>query len=175
MDEIHEVGEVKELKENGNSTPCKENEEGGLGPRNGGEEHVGDGVVEPSIEELYENVCEMQSSDQSPSRHSFGSDGDESRIDSELRHLVGGEMREVEIIEEDEEVQKPEIEDSRSDSGSKKGTSDDVKLDNSPSSSTKDPSSGQPKTPSQLELESETSAKSNSKGRRASLDKKKWK
>ncbi|KAK4735426.1 hypothetical protein R3W88_009687 [Solanum pinnatisectum] len=172
MDEIHEVGEIKELKENGNSTPCKENEEGGLAPRNGGEEHVGDGVVEPSIEELYENVCEMQSSDQSPSRHSFGSDGDESRIDSELRHLVGGEMREVEIIEEDEEVQKPETEDSRSNSGSKKETSNDVKLDNSASSSTKDPSSGQPKTPSQLELESETSAKSNTKGRRASLDKK---
>jgi len=60
-----------------------------------------DGVVEPSIEQLYENVCDMQSSDQSPSRQSFGSDGDESRIDSELRHLVGGRMREVEIMEEE--------------------------------------------------------------------------
>jgi hypothetical protein len=49
-----------------------------------------DGVVDTSIEQLYENVCDMQSSDQSPSRHSFASDGEESRIDSELCHLVGG-------------------------------------------------------------------------------------
>ncbi|KAL5582566.1 hypothetical protein UlMin_015008 [Ulmus minor] len=48
-----------------------------------------DGVVDTSIEQLYYNVCEMQSSDQSPSRASFGSYGEESRIDSELRHLVG--------------------------------------------------------------------------------------
>lgn len=48
-----------------------------------------DGVVETSIEQLYHNVCEMQSSDQSPSRDSYGSYGEESRIDSELRHLVG--------------------------------------------------------------------------------------
>ncbi|KAJ8553780.1 hypothetical protein K7X08_024458 [Anisodus acutangulus] len=160
MDEIHEEVEVKELKENGNSTPCKENEVVNESSK-GGTEHAGDGVVEPSIEELYENVCEMQSSDQSPSRASYGSDGDESRIDSELRHLVGGEMREVEIIEEDEEVQKPDTEDS-------KETSSDVKLDNSPNT----PSSGQPKTPSRLELEAETSAKSNPKGRKPSIDKK---
>ncbi|XP_060204844.1 protein KINESIN LIGHT CHAIN-RELATED 3-like [Lycium barbarum] len=167
MDEIHEEAEVKELKENGNSTPCKENEVVNESSK-GGEEHAGNGVVEPSIEELYENVCEMQSSDQSPSRASYGSDGDESRIDSELRHLVGGEMREIEIIEEDEEVQKPETEDSRSNSGSKKETSSDVKLDNSPNT----PSSGQPKTPSRLELELDTSAKSNPKGRRPFIDKK---
>ncbi|XP_009627990.1 protein KINESIN LIGHT CHAIN-RELATED 3-like [Nicotiana tomentosiformis] len=181
MDEIHEEVEVKELKENGNSTPCKENAvvnespEGALTPQNpanGGAVYAADGVVEPSIEELYENVCEMQSSDQSPSRPSYGSDGDESRIDSELRHLVGGEMREVEIIEEDEEVQMPENDDSLCDSGSKKETSSDVKLDNSLSSSAKTPSSGKPKTPSQLELESETSAKSNPKGRKPSIEKK---
>ncbi|KAK4350419.1 hypothetical protein RND71_029732 [Anisodus tanguticus] len=164
MDEIHEEIEVKELKENGNSTPCKENEVVNESPK-GGTELAGDGVVEPSIEELYENVCQMQSSDQSPSRASYGSDGDESRIDSELRHLVGGEMREVEIIEEDEEVQKPETEDS---SHSKKETSSDVKLDNSPNT----PSSAQPKTPSQLELEPETSGKPNPKGRKPSIDKK---
>ncbi|CAN0890300.1 Protein KINESIN LIGHT CHAIN-RELATED 3 [Linum grandiflorum] len=63
-------------------------------------------VVDTSIEQLYENVCDMQSSDQSPSRHSFGSYGAESRIDSELRHLLGGEMKEIEIMEE--EVDKPE-------------------------------------------------------------------
>ncbi|KAD6796209.1 hypothetical protein E3N88_07105 [Mikania micrantha] len=61
-------------------------------------------VAEPSIEELYDNVCDMQSSDQSVSRLSYGSDGEESRIDSELRHLVGGEMKEVEILKENEEV-----------------------------------------------------------------------
>ncbi|RZC61614.1 hypothetical protein C5167_023353 [Papaver somniferum] len=60
-----------------------------------------DDGIDTSIQHLYDNVCDMQSSDQSPSRASFGSDGDESRIDSELRHLVGGEMREVEIMEEE--------------------------------------------------------------------------
>ncbi|KAK9004077.1 hypothetical protein V6N11_001890 [Hibiscus sabdariffa] len=55
-----------------------------------------DGVMETSIEQLYHNVYEMQSSEQSPSVTSYGSYGEESRIDSELRHLVGdfgvGEM-----------------------------------------------------------------------------------
>ncbi|KAJ3692480.1 hypothetical protein LUZ60_012830 [Juncus effusus] len=60
---------------------------------------------EPSIEQLYNNVCEMESSgsERSPSRRSFNSDGDESRIDSELRHLVGGEMDAIQIIQEEEE------------------------------------------------------------------------
>ncbi|KAK8938535.1 hypothetical protein KSP39_PZI010858 [Platanthera zijinensis] len=41
------------------------------------------------------------SSNGTPSRRSFGSDGEESRIDSELRHLVGGElMTNSEIVEE---------------------------------------------------------------------------
>ncbi|XVE83960.1 hypothetical protein DITRI_Ditri16bG0130800 [Diplodiscus trichospermus] len=48
-----------------------------------------DGVAETSIEQLYHNVYEMQSSDQSPSMTSYESYGEESRIDSELRHLVG--------------------------------------------------------------------------------------
>ncbi|XVE67934.1 hypothetical protein DITRI_Ditri09bG0027500 [Diplodiscus trichospermus] len=48
-----------------------------------------DGVMEASIEQLYNNVYEMQSSDQSPTMTSYGSYGEESRIDSELRHLVG--------------------------------------------------------------------------------------
>lgn len=61
--------------------------------------------VDTSIDRLYDNVCEMESSgdEESLSRRSFGSDGDESRIDSELRHLVGGEMKAVEIMEEEEE------------------------------------------------------------------------
>ncbi|XP_043724552.1 protein KINESIN LIGHT CHAIN-RELATED 3-like [Telopea speciosissima] len=61
-----------------------------------------DGAVDTSIEQLYENICEMQSSDQSPSRRSYGSDGDESRIDSELHHLVGGDMGEAEIMQDEE-------------------------------------------------------------------------
>ncbi|CAN0904306.1 Protein KINESIN LIGHT CHAIN-RELATED 2 [Linum grandiflorum] len=49
-----------------------------------------DGVIDTSIEQLYHNVCEMESSDDpSPSRRSFFSYGEESRIDSELCHLVG--------------------------------------------------------------------------------------
>ncbi|GAV67957.1 TPR_1 domain-containing protein/TPR_7 domain-containing protein/TPR_12 domain-containing protein [Cephalotus follicularis] len=58
-----------------------------------------DGVVGTSIDQLYHNVCDMQSSDQSPSRASFISYGEESRIDSELCHLVGG-IEEVEITKE---------------------------------------------------------------------------
>ncbi|KAJ7974567.1 Protein KINESIN LIGHT CHAIN-RELATED 3 [Quillaja saponaria] len=58
-----------------------------------------DGAVDNSIEQLYNNVCEMQSSDQSPSRASFGSFGGESRIDSELRQLVG-DIPELETTKE---------------------------------------------------------------------------
>ncbi|KAI4350698.1 hypothetical protein L6164_005128 [Bauhinia variegata] len=58
-----------------------------------------DGVVDTSIEQLYNNVCEMQSSDQSSSRASFYSYGEESRIDSELRHLVG-DIADFEITKE---------------------------------------------------------------------------
>ncbi|RWR85588.1 Tetratricopeptide TPR-1 [Cinnamomum micranthum f. kanehirae] len=66
-----------------------------------------DGCVDTSIDRLYDNVYDMQSScGRSPSRLSIGSDGEESRIDSELCHLVGGEMRAVEIIEEEVEEEK---------------------------------------------------------------------
>eukprot|EP00268_Persea_americana_P024634 TRINITY_DN2406_c0_g1_i6.p1 TRINITY_DN2406_c0_g1~~TRINITY_DN2406_c0_g1_i6.p1 ORF type:complete len:735 (+),score=191.90 TRINITY_DN2406_c0_g1_i6:361-2565(+) len=62
-----------------------------------------EGCVDTSIERLYENVCEMQSSgDRSPERSSFISYGEESRIDSELRHLVGGDIN-IEIEEEDDD------------------------------------------------------------------------
>ncbi|KAL3833159.1 hypothetical protein ACJIZ3_007895 [Penstemon smallii] len=50
-----------------------------------------EGVFDTSIEQLYHNVCEMQSSDHSPSRRSFLSYGEESRIDSELRFFAGGD------------------------------------------------------------------------------------
>ncbi|KAE9612717.1 hypothetical protein Lal_00005991 [Lupinus albus] len=59
-----------------------------------------DGVVDTSIEQLYHNVCEMRSSDQSPSRASFYSyDEESSRIDSELCHLVG-DIVDLEITKE---------------------------------------------------------------------------
>nr|XP_043607321.1 protein KINESIN LIGHT CHAIN-RELATED 2-like isoform X2 [Erigeron canadensis] len=49
-------------------------------------------AVDTSIEQLYNNVCDMQSSDQSPSRFSYLSYGQDSRIDSELRFLAGGDF-----------------------------------------------------------------------------------
>ncbi|PSS35219.1 Protein KINESIN LIGHT CHAIN-RELATED like [Actinidia chinensis var. chinensis] len=59
-----------------------------------------DGGVDTSIDQLYQNVCDMQSSDQSPSRRSFLSYGDESRIDSELRYYAGGSLGDLEIRKE---------------------------------------------------------------------------
>ncbi|KAI8543669.1 hypothetical protein RHMOL_Rhmol08G0236900 [Rhododendron molle] len=159
-DEIVEDGVVNE---NGNSSPLKENSVENYSPKNVPmpqgpplEAPVDGAVVEPSIEQLYDNVCEMQSSDQSPSRASFGSEGEESRIDSELRHLVGGEMREVEIMEEEVDMEKRGDE-CHSGSGSKKEISS--------STGKKSPSSVKSKKASQLELESESSAKSNPKSK----------
>ncbi|XP_042431955.1 protein KINESIN LIGHT CHAIN-RELATED 1-like [Zingiber officinale] len=61
-----------------------------------------DGVREPSIEKLYYNVCELEGSyDGSVSWQSYGSDSEESRIDSELCHLVGGQaIRAIEAQED---------------------------------------------------------------------------
>ena len=170
MDEISEEGVVNGM--NGNSTPPKENPAVNKSPVNNSSPHSpqsvapgipGDGVVDTSIEQLYENVCDMQSSDQSPSRRSSGSDGEESRIDSELRHLVGSEMREVEIIEE-EVLGKP-VDDSLSDLGSRKGSSSagkkSEKAERTQSASAK--SSGKSKKASAAQLESETSPKSSPK------------
>ncbi|GMH25641.1 hypothetical protein Nepgr_027484 [Nepenthes gracilis] len=54
-------------------------------------------AIDESIDQLYHNICEMQSSDQSPSMRSFTTFGNESRIDAELNRLVGGEqIREAE-------------------------------------------------------------------------------
>ncbi|KAK7816827.1 protein KINESIN LIGHT CHAIN-RELATED 3 [Quercus suber] len=173
MDEIHEEGVVNEL--NGNSTPIKENLVENKSPKKTSPQSPGiaaadspaNEVVDTSIEQLYENVCDLQSSDQSPSRRSFGSDGEESRIDSELRHLVGGEMKEVEIMEE-EVVDKP-VYDSHSDSSSKKGSSStnkkSVKVDKTQSLSSKSVSPRKSKKPSHLQLDSEASSKSSPKGK----------
>lgn len=173
MDEIHEEGVANEL--NGNSTPIKENLVENKSPKKTSPQSPGvaaadspaNEVVDTSIEQLYENVCDLQSSDQSPSRRSFGSDGEESRIDSELRHLVGGEMKEVEIMEE-EVVDKP-VYDSHSDSSSKKGSSStnkkSVKVDKTQSLSSKSVSPRKSKKPSHLQLDSEASSKSSPKGK----------
>lgn len=173
MDEIHEEGVANEL--NGNSTPIKENLVENKSPKKTSPQSPGiaaadspaNEVVDTSIEQLYENVCDLQSSDQSPSRRSFGSDGEESRIDSELRHLVGGEMKEVEIMEE-EVVDKP-VYDSHSDSSSKKGSSStnkkSVKVDKTQSLSSKSVSPRKSKKPSHLQLDPEASSKSSPKGK----------
>ncbi|XP_039125522.1 protein KINESIN LIGHT CHAIN-RELATED 2-like [Dioscorea cayenensis subsp. rotundata] len=60
--------------------------------------------ADASIEQLYDNVCEMESyGDGSFSQESFSSDAEESRIDSELCHLVGGNMNTVEIVEDEDQ------------------------------------------------------------------------
>ncbi|KAJ4961109.1 hypothetical protein NE237_021019 [Protea cynaroides] len=167
-------GEEVETDQNGNSSPSfKENlasnrsPRSPLSPRSEGLDPHLDGAVDTSIEQLYENVCEMQSSDQSPSRRSYGSYGDESRIDSELCHLVGGNMVEVEIIQDEEKS-----EDAGSDSGSKKENSSAEKnsgnLDNNhPTSpkSAKSASSVKSKKPSKVTVKSGTSTKSSSKNK----------
>ncbi|GAV89941.1 TPR_1 domain-containing protein/TPR_8 domain-containing protein/TPR_12 domain-containing protein [Cephalotus follicularis] len=178
VDEISE--EVAVYESNGNSLHNKENSDSNKSPKSAlspqstysttGVVHPNDGAVDTSIDQLYENVCDMQSSDQSPSRHTFGSDGEESRIDSELRHLVGGQMREVEIMEE-EEMEKTEgdcwsnrsfkkEDDCHCNSSSKKESSTpgnkSEKLDKSQSPSTKSVSSGSKKA-SRLESKSDAS------------------
>ncbi|XVE57134.1 hypothetical protein DITRI_Ditri04bG0067000 [Diplodiscus trichospermus] len=174
MDEIKEEAVMNEV--NGTSAHNKENSVLNKSPKSmpspqrpHSSDHPGNGSVQvdTSIEQLYENVCDMQSSDQSPSRRSFGSYGEESRIDSELHHLVGGEMREVEIMQE-EEVDKPE-DDSRSNSSSKKGSSSTGKksgqLDNTQSTTVKSISSGHVKKASRSQLDSEASTRSSVKGK----------
>ncbi|KAK9080498.1 hypothetical protein SSX86_000256 [Deinandra increscens subsp. villosa] len=110
MDEVYEDKVFDEMPERGILSKDKENSELNKSPNDVGFVHTNrddvgasGAIIEPSIEELYDNVCDMQSTDQSVSRLSYGSDGEESRIDSELRHLVGGEMKEVEILKENEE------------------------------------------------------------------------
>lgn len=161
MNEIQEDVVVNELDKDENSMKDKEHSllskfpndgTSPQSPQNVGVGYTADGVVEPSIEQLYDNVCEMQSSDQSPSRASFGSYGEESRIDSELRHLVGGEMREVEIMEEDDEVQKPKHKDTHSNSDSKEQSLKSISSKNS-------------KEASQLQAGSEATSKSSTKSK----------
>ncbi|EOY20701.1 hypothetical protein QUC31_006991 [Theobroma cacao] len=174
MDEIKEEAVMNEV--NGTSAHIKENSVSNKSPKSTpsprsphGADHPINGMVQvdTSIEQLYENVCDMQSSDQSPSRQSCGSYGEESRIDSELRHLVGGEMREVEIMQA-EDMDKPE-DDTRSNSSSKRGSSSNAKksgqLDKTQSASVKSTSSGHVQKASQSQLDSEASTKPSPKGK----------
>ncbi|XP_058091657.1 protein KINESIN LIGHT CHAIN-RELATED 2-like [Magnolia sinica] len=127
-----------------------------------------EGCIDTSIERLYDNVCEMHSSgDRSPSRLSFRSDVEESRIDSELHHLVGGEMRAVEIMEEEVEEEKNK-EDVGKDVASKKengSANRKSKMGKSRSPRTETVSSIQSKRPSRLQLNGEASAKSSPKSK----------
>ncbi|KAE8722021.1 GDSL-like Lipase/Acylhydrolase superfamily protein isoform 1 [Hibiscus syriacus] len=82
-----------------------------LSPRSDSLDLAIDGVVSTSIEQLYHNVYAMQSSDQSSSMSSYGSYGEESRIDSELRHLIG-DFGVVEMTKEVQVAEKKEDEDS---------------------------------------------------------------
>ncbi|KAJ7956249.1 Protein KINESIN LIGHT CHAIN-RELATED 3 [Quillaja saponaria] len=172
-DEIKEEGGV--IKLNGNNSPYKETSAQIKSPmstlnpeshRRRGLNLPIDELVDTTIEQLYENVCDMQSSDVSSSRRSLGSDGEESRIDSELRHLVGGEIREVEIMEE--EVMETLEDDYHCDSSSKKRISSNDKksrkVEGTLSESTKSVSSGESKNTSP-KLDSETSSKSSPKAK----------
>ncbi|XP_021715884.1 protein KINESIN LIGHT CHAIN-RELATED 2-like [Chenopodium quinoa] len=63
-------------------------------------------VVDNSIEQLYQNICDMESSDESQSTHSVTSYGNESRIDSELRHLVGADN----VVDTEEDIKEVVVE-----------------------------------------------------------------
>ncbi|KAL2340893.1 hypothetical protein Fmac_008833 [Flemingia macrophylla] len=179
---VHDEGGGDEMNGNPDSSSKEalnpvESPRGSSDPQRGqggGADHGGDGVVEPSIEQLYENVCDMQSSDRSPSRQSFGSDGDESRIDSELRHLVGRRMREVEIMEEEVgEGKGPEGSSSSEISSGLVGLSSDKKLDKAdeikeiqPAATSSGSSEKQAKAALDSQMEPDTSSpKSTTKGK----------
>ncbi|GMJ04246.1 kinesin light chain-related 2 [Hibiscus trionum] len=134
--------------ENGVPTACKDgfiqerSPTSALSPKSQHSDSVDlamDGVMEASIEQLYHNVYEMQSSEQSPSVTSYGSYGEESRIDSELRHLVGdigvSEMTKEVAAEKKEEESVCDLASKKQQNGSgekkvakkKKGQTRDVK------------------------------------------------
>ncbi|CAJ1943877.1 unnamed protein product [Sphenostylis stenocarpa] len=85
-------------------------------------------VHSPSNQRLHGNVCEMQSSDQSSLRQSFGFDGAGSRTYSMSHYLFGGQKREVEIVK-DEAEKKKQWNSSRQASSTMSSLSDYKKLD----------------------------------------------
>ncbi|KAG8501541.1 hypothetical protein CXB51_004031 [Gossypium anomalum] len=132
-----------------------------LSPRSDSLDLAIDGMVATSIEQLYHNVYEMQSSDQSPSMSSYESYGEESRIDSELRHLVG-DFSVVEITKEVVVAEKKE-EDSAGDLNLKK--ENDV-TDEMPKKKNNDKNQTQGvKHRRRLQLDAEASVKSSPKSK----------
>lgn len=112
-----------------------------------------EGTIDTSIEQLYNNVCEMQSSDYSPSMLSYLSYGEESRIDSELRFLVGGYIGEAET-ENREAGDKDTAEDRESRDGKFENMNGSL-----PPASDNSSSPTHAKKVSRLQLESEASKK----------------
>ncbi|KAA8548098.1 hypothetical protein F0562_004641 [Nyssa sinensis] len=121
-----------------------------------------DGAIDTSIEQLYRNVCEMQSSDQSPSRRSFLSYGEESRIDSELRYLAGGDFEELEITKEVMVVvveEKKETGNGPSEKENESTNKNFEKIRSTQSAGSKSFSSARPKRLSRLQSDTDASAK----------------
>ncbi|XP_057416461.1 protein KINESIN LIGHT CHAIN-RELATED 3-like [Lotus japonicus] len=81
---VHDEGRVNEINEIDNTLPSKETLTPIKPPRTPQRHQRA-----ASVDRLYD----MQSSDQSPSTRSFGSDIEESSVDSEFRRLVGGKKR----------------------------------------------------------------------------------
>ncbi|TKY55197.1 Nephrocystin-3 protein [Spatholobus suberectus] len=171
-DGVNDGREVNEMNGIGNTSPLKETStpikylRSSLSPQRC--QSSVDGVVgTSSIDRLYENVSDVQSSAQSSSRQSFGSDGAESRTDSELHHLIGGEMREVEIVKEETE-KKTQGDSSSVTSSTMSSSSNDKKLDKvdeiqSPTASCV--VSQKPNKASQSQLAPETPSKSRPMGK----------
>ncbi|KAK7330483.1 hypothetical protein VNO77_24678 [Canavalia gladiata] len=148
----NDKGGLNEMNETGNTSPSRENlipiespSSGSLSPQrrqNSDPDLSVDEVVDnTSIERLQENVCDMQSSDQSSSTQSFGSEGDESRTNSEMHRIVGGQMREGEMVKE--EVEKKTEGDSSREASSRMGSSsNDKKLNKVNKTRSATPSSG---------------------------------
>ncbi|KAG0463880.1 hypothetical protein HPP92_019501 [Vanilla planifolia] len=112
--------------------------------------------VDTSIEQLYDNVCDMESSSNgSPSHQSFGSEGEESRIDSELCHLVGGVVKVSPTVGEEDEINSSNHLEIKRENG--------VNDRNSPSRSSA--SSKKSRRPSRSQLESDAFAKSSPKSK----------
>ncbi|XP_072999009.1 protein KINESIN LIGHT CHAIN-RELATED 2-like [Typha latifolia] len=125
--------------------------------------------VEPSIEQLYDNLRDMKSSSNgSPSRKSFESYVAESRIDSELGHLAGGEMAAVQLMEEEEEEEVESVTDMvimKIENGSADKHHEVPAQSQSPDLSSN--SSKKPKRPSRLQLKSDASKKLSLKEKRS--------
>nr|XP_007155421.1 hypothetical protein PHAVU_003G200000g [Phaseolus vulgaris]ESW27415.1 hypothetical protein PHAVU_003G200000g [Phaseolus vulgaris] len=114
-------------------------------------------VDSPSIQQLLGNVCNMQSSGQSSSGRSFGSDGSESRSYSKLFYLFGRQKREVEIVKD--EVEKKQENSSSEASSAMSSLSNDKKLDKVGGETQK------PKKASQSQLFPESPSKSRTIGK----------